>query len=201
VISVAPGGRGFAALGVQALDGSGTRKDAIAFVADDMNEEPRNGIGIGRGSVRNSFAIDAAGVASQPRGSFEMLAEEIAVGVEEVGVWSFQSPGELGAVGLASVDLIAFGVEGEEELFAGGRLELRGNLLGGGGRGREQWGAGEECDGSEGADLAVHEVGPPVATRMLVTEKNITQAGMLGSRDFCVALVARSERDSSRCSE
>jgi len=122
MIGVAVGGGSFAALGVDALDGSGPGEDAVALVADHMDKEPGNRIGIGGRGVGDGFAVDAACITSHPRGSGEMLAECIAVGVEEVGVGSLQNPGKLRTIRFTGVNLITLGVEGEEELFAGGRL-------------------------------------------------------------------------------
>ena len=58
-----------------------------------------------------------------------MSSEGFAVFVEEPGVGSFERPNELRRVAFARVDLIALGMDLEQELFRGGRLEwLRGLL-------------------------------------------------------------------------
>jgi hypothetical protein len=86
---VAAGGGRFAAFGVEALDGGGAGEDAGAVMSEDGDEEPRNGIGIGRRSVGDGFAGDAAAIVGFPRGTGKMLAEGFAILVEELGVGSF----------------------------------------------------------------------------------------------------------------
>jgi hypothetical protein len=156
VIGIATRAWRFATFGVDALDGGGSCEDASAFMADDVDEEPGDGIGVGRGSVGDGLAVDATGIAGHPGWPGEMFAEEIAVGVEEVGVGSFENPGILAVIRFAGVDLIAFGVDGEEELFAGGRLESGGDLLGGGGGDCEK-----EDERSEIRSARGHEVVSP----------------------------------------
>jgi hypothetical protein len=79
---VAAGGGGFATFGVEALDGGGAGEYAAAFMADDIDEEPGDGIGVRRRCIRNSFAGDAATVVGLPRGAGKMFAEGLAGGVE-----------------------------------------------------------------------------------------------------------------------
>jgi hypothetical protein len=165
VVRVTAGGGSFAALGVEALDGRGAGEDAVALVTDDMDEEPGNGVGIRRRGIGDGFSIDAAGVTGHPGWSGEMLAEEIALGVEEVGIGSFQNPGELGTIGFARINLIALGVKSQEELLGSGRLELRGDLLRGRGI-RKKCDACKESQGSDGAQLAEHGASPPVGERL-----------------------------------
>jgi hypothetical protein len=169
VVGIAARGGGFAALGIKALDGCGAREDAGAFMTDDTDEEPGNGIGIGRGSIGDGFAVDAARVTCEPGGAGEMFAEEVAVGVEEIGIGSFQNPGVLRVfASFAGVDLVALGVNGKEELFASGRLELRGNLLGDGREGDEG------SDEKAGAESTEHGTKPPGLRVGVGAEKNIT---------------------------
>lgn len=58
-----------------------------------------------------------------------MLAEGLPVFVEESGVGSFQIPNELRGIALAGIDLVAFRMNLEKQLFVGGRLKLLQNLL------------------------------------------------------------------------
>jgi len=88
-----------------------------------------------------------------------MFSEEIAVGVEEVGVRGFQNPGILAVVGFAGVDLIAFGVNGEEGLLTRGRLKLWRNLL----CQRGECGDGEEGKWKVSANAADHRAQSPLA--------------------------------------
>jgi len=134
---IAIGGGSFSSLGVEALDGSSSRKDTLAFVTNHMDEKPGNGIGIRGRGVGNSLAGYAAAVTGHPGGPSEMFAEGFAVGVVEVGVGSFQDPSEIRAIGLAGVDLIALGMERKEESLSGRRLKLRRDLLRGGGKGEQ----------------------------------------------------------------
>jgi len=126
---VAAGGGGFAAFGVQALDRDSAREDAVAFMADDVNEEPGYGIGVGRVDAGDGFSVDAAGIVGHPGRTGEMLPESVAILVKEVGFGSFEDPGKLVSIGLAGVDLSALGMNGEKKLFVVGRLKLWGNLL------------------------------------------------------------------------
>lgn len=79
-----------------------------------------------------------------------MLAEWFAILVEELGIGSFQDPVELCDAFLAGVDLIAFGVHGQEELFAGWRLQLRRDVL------SQHRKNEQECEGELCADLPAH---------------------------------------------
>src|SRR5258708_17438544 len=128
VRSVAAGGRCFAPFGVETLDGCCAGEHAAAIVADDVDEKPRNRLSVGRRRVGNGFAGNTAAVVRFPGRSGEVFAEGFAVLVEELGVGSFQRPGELRGVTLAGVDLIALRVDLEKELLVGGRLRelLRG---------------------------------------------------------------------------
>ena len=53
---ITAGGRGFAALGVDALDGSGLGEDSVAFVAHDFEKEPGDGVGFGRRGLVDGLA-------------------------------------------------------------------------------------------------------------------------------------------------
>jgi hypothetical protein len=128
-----------AAFGAEALDEAGAGEDAGAFVADHTDEEPRNGIGVGRGRVRSGFAGDAATVAGFPGGTSEMLAERFAVLIEKLSVGSFQGPGELGGIAFAGIDLVALGMDLENKLGIGGGLQPGGKLLGQGDNGQKQY--------------------------------------------------------------
>src|SRR5271154_6060184 len=68
VRGVTAGRWSFSAFRVDALDGRGTRKDAATFVANNVNEKPRNGI-VRRRHVGDSLAGDAAAVICFPRRS------------------------------------------------------------------------------------------------------------------------------------
>jgi hypothetical protein len=84
-----------------------------------------------------------------------MLAEGLAVFIEKLRVRSFQRPGGRGAVGLASVNLIAFGVDAQEELLIRGRLKCSGNILGRGGKRKN----GDRCCGESDGHESVRAVG------------------------------------------
>jgi hypothetical protein len=60
-----------------------------------------------------------------------MFSKEFAFNVEELGVRSFQGPGELCTIAFAGVDLVALRMDLEKELLVGGWLELLRDLLGG----------------------------------------------------------------------
>ena|ERR1700720_165499 len=122
VRSVATGRRCLTPFGVEALDGRYAGEHAAAIVADDVDEKPRNRIGVRRRRVGNGFAGYAAAIVRFPGRSGEMFAEVFAIVVEELGVGSLQRPGELRGVTLAGVDLVALGVDLEKKLFVGGRL-------------------------------------------------------------------------------
>jgi hypothetical protein len=127
---IAAGIRGFAAIGVDALNGSSAGKNAgAALMADHMKEQPRNRVGLGRGRAGYSFTDHAAAIVGSPGGPTEMLAEGFSVFSEELRVGLLERPAKTRDSFLAGVDLIALGVEGKEQLLAGGRLEDRGNLL------------------------------------------------------------------------
>jgi hypothetical protein len=89
-----------------------------------------------------------------------MLSEEVAVGVEEISVRGFQNPRVLSGVGFAGVDLVAFGMDGKEELFAGRGLELRGGLLGLDGREDEKKDSREHQKRAK-TETADHAESPP----------------------------------------
>ena len=129
--SITTSGRCFATLGVEALDGGGAGEYAGAVVGDDVDEQPGDGIGIGRGSVGDGFTGDATAIVGLPRRSGEMFTDGLAVFVEELGVGSFELPEKRRGTFFTGVDLVALGVELEEELLVGGRLELGRDLLGG----------------------------------------------------------------------
>src|SRR6266436_1249686 len=83
---VAAGGWRFATFGVEALDCRSAREDTGAVMAEDIDQEPRNGIRVGRGRIGNGLAGDAAAVGRFPRGSGEMFAEGLAIFIEELGI-------------------------------------------------------------------------------------------------------------------
>jgi hypothetical protein len=112
VRGIATGGGGFAAFGVDALDAGGARENAVPFVADYVDQQPWDGVGIGRRGIGDGFAGDAAVIVRFPSGAGEMLAEWFAILIEELGVWGFQDPVELCDTFLASIDLITLGVDG-----------------------------------------------------------------------------------------
>src|SRR5579859_1181330 len=128
VQGVAARGWGFAALGVQAQDGCGARKHAAAVVADDVDQEPWKGIGVGRRCICSGLTGNTATVVRFPCRSGEMLTEGFAFGVEKLGVRSLQRPGELRAITLATVDLVALRMD-QKKLFLCGRLDWRRDLL------------------------------------------------------------------------
>jgi len=80
-------------------------------MAKDRDEKPWNGIGVRRRRIGNGLAGDTAAVVRFPRRSGEMLAEQFAVFVEELGIGSLQRPSELRGVTLADVDLVALRVD------------------------------------------------------------------------------------------
>jgi hypothetical protein len=129
---VTASGRRFATLSIEALNGGGARKYSVALVTDYVDEQPGNGIGIARRSTGHGLTGDTATIASFPGWASEVPAERFSVFVEELRVGGLQSPSELRDTLLADVDLIAFGVDLEKQLFVGGRLELLGELLCGG---------------------------------------------------------------------
>jgi hypothetical protein len=131
VSGVATSGGGFATFGVEALNGGGAGEYASAVVADDVDEQPGNGVGIWRRNVGDGFTGDAAAVVGLPGGPGEMFAEGLAIFVEELSVGRFQLPEKRCGPFFTGVDLVALGVELEEELFVGGRLKLGRDLLGG----------------------------------------------------------------------
>jgi hypothetical protein len=128
---VATGNGCFATFGVETLDGGDGGEHAGTVVADDVYEKPGDGIGIGRGSVGGGFTCDAAAVVGLPGRPGEMFAEGLAIFVEELGIGRFQLPKKRRGPFFTGVDLVALGVELEEELFVGGRLKLGRDLLGG----------------------------------------------------------------------
>src|SRR4029077_12529463 len=126
---VATGSRRFAALGVQALNLCHAREHPVALVAYHVDQQPGNGITIGRRNCGNSLALHAAAIAPFPRRSNGMLAKRLAILVEELRLGSLQRPSELRRTFLADVHLVALRVHPEKKLFAGGRLELRRDFL------------------------------------------------------------------------
>jgi hypothetical protein len=126
---ITAGGRGFAALGVDALDGSGLGEDSVAFVAHDFEKEPGDGVGVGRRGLVDGLGSDTAAVVGFPGWSGKMFAERFVVLTEELGVWILQGPSELRNTFFADINLIALGVKREEESLAGGRVERRWSLL------------------------------------------------------------------------
>jgi hypothetical protein len=107
---VATGGWGFAAFGVEALDVIGAIEDAFAIVGDYVDQEPGDGVRIGRWDVRGGFAYYFAAIAGFPGRAGVVLAEEGAV-FEELGVGGFEGPSGRSGVGFADVDLIAFALQ------------------------------------------------------------------------------------------
>ena len=155
---ITAGGRGFAALCVDTLDGSGLGEDSIAFVAHDFEKEPGDGVGFGRRGLVDGLGIDTAAVVGFPGWSGKMFAERFVVLIEELGVRILQGPSELRNTFFADINLIALGVKREEESLAGGRVERRWSFL------REEEGE-RKCSekGKEGnIDGEWHEE-PPVA--------------------------------------
>jgi hypothetical protein len=55
-----------AAFGVEALDGGGPQEHAVALVADHLDEQPWNGIGVRRRRVGDGFSGDTAAVIRLP---------------------------------------------------------------------------------------------------------------------------------------
>ena len=106
-----PGGGGFTAFGVDALDAGGARENAVAFVADHVDKQPWDGVGIGRRSIGDGFAGDAAAIVRFPGGAGEMLAEWFAILIKELGIGGFQDPVELCDAFLTGIDLITLGVD------------------------------------------------------------------------------------------
>jgi hypothetical protein len=111
VRSVASGPWRFATFRVEALDGCGAREHPAAFMAEDMDEKPWNGIGVRRRRTGNRFAGNTAAVARFPGGSGRMFAEGFARLVEELGIWSPERPSELRGVTVAGVNLVALRVD------------------------------------------------------------------------------------------
>src|SRR5229473_1442394 len=156
VRSVAAGGRCFAPFGVETLDGCGAGQHAAAIVADDVDEKPRNRIGVRRRRIGNGFAGNTAAVVRFPGRSGEMFAEGLAILVEELGVGSLQRPSKLRAVSLAGVDLVALGMDLEKKLFLGGRLDLLWDFLRGGGERKNSACGDEQRGGNESANVIGH---------------------------------------------
>src|SRR5258708_9836721 len=172
VRSVAAGGRCFAPFGVQTLDGCYAGKHAAAIVADDVDEEPRNRLSVGRRRVGNGFAGNTAAVVRFPGRSGEMPAEEFAILVEELGVGSFQRPSEFPGVALAGVDLIALGMDLEKKLLVGGRLELLRELLRGERERNSGTRGGEQRGGCESSNAVAHDDSSFVATASFEAQYN-----------------------------
>ena len=80
---------------------------------------------------------DLAPVYRFPCGACKMVSDLFSLGVEEIGFGGFESPFVLGRIlflGLAYVNLNAFGFGGECELLVGRDLDARGYCRSGGSR-------------------------------------------------------------------
>ena len=110
MVGVAAGARCFATFSIEPLDGSDAGEDAVAIVANDLDEKPGNGFSIRRSNRDRGFAGNAAAVICLPGRSGEMLTEKLVFLVEELSVGSLQGSIELGRFTFTSVDLVAFGV-------------------------------------------------------------------------------------------
>ena len=115
----------YATLGVEALNRGDVRERTAAFVADGVDEQPRNRTRILSIYARNDFARDPADVSGFPCRSGEMFAEQLAILVEELCVGSLEHPRKLASIFLADVDLVALGVDLEKKFLAAERLEPR----------------------------------------------------------------------------
>jgi len=95
-----------------------------------------------------------------------MFAEGFAVFVEELGIGSFQRPSELCRVAFARVDLIALGMDLEQELFRGVRLELLRDLLRWKGKRKDQAHDGESRGECWAVNSNAHGSIPPVGRQL-----------------------------------
>ena len=86
MIQIAFGGRSFPALGINALDASGSRQHAVAGVADNFDQKPRNGFGIGRRQVHGHLTGNAAAVIRPPGWPGKMFSRGLALDVKELRV-------------------------------------------------------------------------------------------------------------------
>src|SRR6266478_721528 len=129
VIGIATIGRSFAAFGVDALNGGSARENAGAGVADNFEQQPADGFGVGRIRVDNKLAGNAAAVVGLPRRSSQMLAEWLLLDVEKLSVGGFQSPVELSTFTLAGVNLVTLSVQLKNEFFVDWRLQGRRDFL------------------------------------------------------------------------
>lgn len=93
------------------------------FVADDVDEQPRNRTRIVPIYARNGFARHPAAVSGFPCRSGEMFAEQLAILVEELCVGRLELPRKLAGLFLADVDLVALGADLEKKFLAAERLE------------------------------------------------------------------------------
>jgi len=101
----------FTVVSVDALNGRDVEKQAVSRASNDVDEEPRNGIGIGRVDVGDGLAGDFAAIGQLPTGSGEMAADDFALFIFQFCVGRFERPRELAVGGgLAGVDLRSSGV-------------------------------------------------------------------------------------------
>jgi hypothetical protein len=116
---------------VQPLNRCDAREYAGSGVAGGGQQQPRDGVGVGRFETRCYFTDDFASVVVFPGWPSVMFRDQFVLGVEELCVGGFENPGELlvgiGA-GLADVDLIAGGVSLQDQFFRCGGGEFFGNV-------------------------------------------------------------------------
>jgi hypothetical protein len=128
VIGIATVGWRLPTVCVELLDSRGAREYAIAIVANNLDEKPRNGISIGRTRCDSDFAIHSAAVFRLPARSSGMLARRLALIIEELRIGSFESPIKLRRFTFAGVNLIPSRVELNDKLLVDWRPKERRDL-------------------------------------------------------------------------
>src|SRR6516162_318066 len=143
----------FASPGVEPLDRSDLCQRAFATaMARDRDQQPRDGILVGRGVVGRSFPGDAAAVVGFPRRSAVMLAERLAVLVGKLRVDALQGPSKLCAIRLATVNLRSCGVDLRKKLFVGRWPQCLRRPL----RARQETCSEEHREAGKGRDTLTH---------------------------------------------
>jgi hypothetical protein len=119
----------FAVVSVHALNGRDVEKQTVSGAADDMDEKPRNRVGIGRVDVGDGFTGDLAAIGQLPTGTGEMAADDFALIIFQFRVGRFERPRELAiGSGLAGVDLRSGRVSEQHDVLAGRSLNRVWNL-------------------------------------------------------------------------
>jgi hypothetical protein len=107
-------------VGVHPLNRRHLREHAPSGMVHDIHQQPRDGPGIRRVRVSQSFAADFAAVFQLPRWTGGMASDDLTVSIRQFGVGRLQGPYELAIRSSpTSIDLESRGMGKQNNLFTG----------------------------------------------------------------------------------